>query len=58
MGIIDVERVQSLTMMIGGGLLGMGELSKTPQEQSDTAQGQPANVRGAKQNSDVPESQT
>lgn len=45
-------------MMIGGGLLGMGELCQTLQEQSDTAQGQPANVRGAEQNTDMPESQT
>lgn len=45
-------------MMIGRGSLGMGELCKTLQEQSDTAQGQPASIRGAEQNTDMPESQT
>lgn len=44
--------------MIGSGLLGVGELCKTPQEQSDTAQGQPANIRGADKNTEMPESQT
>lgn len=44
--------------MIGSGLLGTGELCKTPQEQSNTVQGQPVNIRGVEKNTDMPESHT